>query len=69
MGTVPTTEAGCLIVNRETYETQVPGVFAIGDLLCTEIKQAVIAASEGCQAAIHAEKLLRGRQKAVRDWK
>lgn len=69
MGMVPTTDAGCVIINRETYETQVPGVFAIGDLLCTEIKQAVIAASEGCQAAIHAEKRLRGRQKALRDWK
>lgn len=68
-GTVPTTESGCLRVNRETFETEVPGVFAIGDLLCTEIKQAVIAASEGCQAAIHAEKLLRGRKKALRDWK
>jgi thioredoxin reductase (NADPH) len=69
MGTVPTTEHGCLVVNRETFETAVPGVFAIGDLLCTEIKQAVIAASEGCQAAIHVEKKLRNRQKALRDWK
>jgi thioredoxin reductase (NADPH) len=69
MGVVPTSEAGCVVVNRETFETQIPGVFAIGDLLCTEIKQAVIAASEGCQAAIHAEKRLRGRQKALRDWK
>lgn len=69
MGTVPTTEEGCLIVDRESFETQVDGVFAIGDLLCTEIKQAVIAAAEGCQAAIHAEKKLRGRRQAVRDWK
>jgi len=69
MGTVPTTEAGCLIVDRETFETKVSGVFAIGDLLCTEIKQAVIAASEGCQAAIHVEKRLRNRKKAMRDWK
>ncbi|HWI60445.1 MAG TPA: FAD-dependent oxidoreductase [Symbiobacteriaceae bacterium] len=69
MGTVPTTAAGCLRVSRETFETEVSGVFAIGDLLCTEIKQAVIAASEGCQAAIHVEKKLRNRQKALRDWK
>jgi thioredoxin reductase (NADPH) len=69
MGQVPTTEDGCVIIDRDTYETKVPGVFAIGDLLCTEIKQAVIAASEGCQAAIHAEKMLRGRKKALRDWK
>lgn len=69
MGTVPTTETGCLRVNRDTFETEVEGVYAIGDLLCTEIKQAVIAASEGCQAAIHAEKRLRGRKQALRDWK
>jgi thioredoxin reductase (NADPH) len=68
-GMVPITETGCVRINRETFETDLPGVFAIGDLLCTEIKQAVIAASEGCQAAIHAEKRLRGRQKALRDWK
>lgn len=69
MGTVPTTENGCIKINRDTFETEVEGVFAIGDLLCTEIKQAVIAASEGCQAAIHAEKRLRGRKQALRDWK
>lgn len=69
MGVVPTSETGCLRVNRETFETDIPNVFAIGDLLCTEIKQAVIAASEGCQAAIHVEKRLRGRKKALRDWK
>ncbi len=68
-GQVPTSEEGCVLVNRETFETEVDGVYAIGDLLCTEIKQAVIAASEGCQAAIHAEKKLRGRKKALRDWK
>lgn len=69
MGTVPTTDDGCLVVDRESFETRVEMVFAIGDLLCTEIKQAVIAASEGCQAAIHAEKRLRGRKQALRDWK
>jgi len=69
MGTVPISEQGCVLVDRQTFETRVPGVYAIGDLLCTEIKQAVIAASEGCQAAIHVEKALRGRKKPMRDWK
>jgi thioredoxin reductase (NADPH) len=68
-GTVPVTDQGCVLIDRETFETHIPGVYAIGDLLCTEIKQAVIAASEGCQAAIHAEKRLRNRKKALRDWK
>lgn len=69
MGTVPTDEKGYVLVDRSTYETQVDGVWAIGDLLPTEIKQAVIAASEGCQAAIHVEKKLRNRKVAVKDWK
>lgn len=68
-GQVPTSEAGCVIIDRETFATEVPGVYAIGDLLCTEIKQAVIAAAEGCVAAIHVEKRLRGRKQAMRDWK
>jgi thioredoxin reductase (NADPH) len=69
MGSVPTTPEGWIQVNPETFETMVPGVYAIGDLLCKEVKQAVIAAAEGCQAAIHAEKQIRGRKKALRDWK
>lgn len=68
-GEIALSESGCVLVDRETFETNLPGVFAIGDLLCTEIKQAVIAASEGCQAAIHAEKRLRGRKLALKDWK
>ncbi|HYG56531.1 MAG TPA: FAD-dependent oxidoreductase [Symbiobacteriaceae bacterium] len=68
-GQLDLSETGCVLINRDTYETSLPGVYAIGDLLCTEIKQAVIAAAEGCQAAIHLEKQLRGRKKALLDWK
>ena len=48
--------------------TNIPGVFAVGDMLCRHIKQAVIAAAEGAMAAVAAEKHLRGRAKARLDW-
>jgi thioredoxin reductase (NADPH) len=43
-------------------------VFAAGDVLCKHIKQAVIAASEGAQAAIAADRLLSGRTSLKPDW-
>lgn len=67
MGQLDTTETGCIHVNRE-LQTAVPGVFAVGDLLCSHIKQAVIAASDGVIAAIGVEKYIRGREKHQTDW-
>lgn len=65
---IDTTEAGCLVVD-ENFQTRMPGVYAIGDLLCTEVKQAVIAAGEGAWAAVNIDKWLRGRKKVRPDWK
>jgi len=45
-GELPTTESGCLQVN-DAMETAIPGVFAAGDVLCTHVKQVVVAAAEG----------------------
>lgn len=60
-------EGSCLKVDAD-YQTAVPGVFAIGDILCNHIKQAVVSAAEGCVAALAADKYISGR-KAVRvDW-
>ncbi len=56
-------EPGCLRVDKD-FSTSVPGVFAAGDVLCKEIKQAIIVASEGCLAALHVDKYLRGSDKA-----
>ena len=53
---------GCLQVDREN-QTNIPGVYAIGDVICTHVKQAVIAAGDGAIAAIAAEKWLRGNSK------
>jgi thioredoxin reductase (NADPH) len=60
-------ENGCIKVDGE-MRTNIPGVFAVGDMLCRHIKQAVIAAAEGAMAAVAAEKHLRGRTKARLDW-
>jgi len=58
---------GCLQVDRQN-QTNIPGVYAIGDVICTHVKQAVIAAGDGAIAAIAAEKFLRGKSKAKVDW-
>ncbi len=58
---------GCLQVDREN-QTNIPGVYAIGDVICTHVKQAVIAAGDGAIAAIAAEKWLRGTSKPKVDW-
>jgi thioredoxin reductase len=50
------------------YQTTLPGVFAIGDLLAGHIKQAVISAAEGATAGIMVEKFLSGKKKATVDW-
>jgi thioredoxin reductase (NADPH) len=68
MGQLETTEEGCMVVDRE-MQTSIPGVFAVGDLLCSHVKQAVIAAADGVIAAIAAEKYIRGRDKLQTDWK
>jgi len=67
LGQLETTPKGCLKVD-EHMQTTAPGVFAVGDLLCTHVKQAVIAAADGVVAAIEVEKHLNHRAKAKIDW-
>ncbi len=66
-GVLEFTEGSCVVVDRN-FQTSVPGLFAIGDLLCNHIKQAVVAASEGCVAALAADKYLSGRKTIKMDW-
>ena len=66
-GQLEISDQGCLQVDREN-QTNIPGVYAIGDVICTHVKQAVIAAGDGAIAAIAAEKWLRGKNKARVDW-
>lgn len=66
-GQLEIVSAGCLRVGQD-FSTSVPGVFAAGDILCKEIKQAVIVASEGCRAALYVDKYLRGSDKVKIDY-
>lgn len=66
-GQLATSEAGCLGVDRE-YRTGLPGVYAVGDVLCNHVKQAVVAAAEGAVAGMAVEKHLHGRPQLVADW-
>jgi len=66
-GAIETKEDGCIPVNS-MMETSVPGVFAAGDVTCTEIRQVVVAASQGCIAALSAERYLYKRKKVRMDW-
>ena len=66
-GELPTTENGCLEVG-EMMETAIPGVFAVGDVLCNHVKQVVIAAADGAKAAMGAERFLSGRERLRPDW-
>ena len=48
--------------------TSVPGCFAIGDIRNTPFKQVVVAASDGCIAAMAIDRYLKGRKKVRVDW-
>ena len=48
--------------------TSIPGVWAIGDIRNTPYKQAVVACSDGCIAAMSIDKYLNQRQGILVDW-
>lgn len=60
-------EDGGVVVDDE-MKTSVPGVYAVGDIRNTPYKQVVVAASDGCIAAIGIDRFLNGRKIPRLDW-
>jgi len=56
-GTLALAAAGFIITN-ERMETEIPGIFAAGDVRYHSARQAITAAGDGATAAIYAEKFI-----------
>lgn len=60
-GVIDTDQNGYIITKNGTTHTNIPGVFAAGDVQDSTYRQAITAAGSGCKAAIDAERFLINR--------
>lgn len=56
-GFLPLDATGAIITN-DKMETEIPGIFAAGDIRSGSIRQAIAAAGDGATAAIYAERFI-----------